>query len=262
MISNSSIIPPNRVKQKLQQGNSVFGTFVVEFRQASVMQLLADAGFDFATIDNEHGAFSLETIADLSRAAVLLGITPIVRIPDISYPYIAQTLDIGAQGLMVPRITNADQVKNIVRWLQYPPHGERGNAMERGLSQFRSGSVSLAIEEIPKQILLIIQIETQQAIEAIEEILSVPGVDAALIGPNDLSIAMGLPGQQDHPVVQSAIRNTIMACEQHGVVPGIHMGNLDLALYWSKQGMRLVSTGSEVAFLSRAAQASVQKLRG
>lgn len=108
---STSIIPPNRIKQALQAGQAVAGTMVVEIRQPAVMQLLANAGFDFVIIDNEHGAFNLETIADLSRTAIYVGLTPLVRIPDLTYPYVAQTLDAGAQGIMAPRITEPEQVR-------------------------------------------------------------------------------------------------------------------------------------------------------
>ncbi len=260
-VDQPSIIPQNTCKRKLQSGVSVVGTFVIEIRQPAVMQWLANAGFDFVFIDNEHGAFSNETIADLSRMGVLLGLTPIVRIPDITYPYIAQTLDIGAQGLMVPRITSPAQVHQILNMLRYPPQGERGNAMERGLTQFRSGSVPQALEDIQREILLVIQVETIEAVESIDEIVSIPGVDAALIGPNDLSIAYGVPGEVDHPSVQQAIRKTIQACQRAGVAPAIHMPRLELAAYWTGQGMRMISTGSEAGFMVRAAKASIESIR-
>jgi 2-dehydro-3-deoxyglucarate aldolase/4-hydroxy-2-oxoheptanedioate aldolase len=256
-----SIIPPNPVKQILQNGGSVVGTFVVEFRQPAVMQLLKNAGFNFVTIDNEHGAFSMETVADLARTAVWLGVTPIVRIPDNTYPYIAQTLDVGAQGLMVPRITHADQVRQIVKMLRYPPEGERGNAMERGLTQYRSGNVPQALEDLQQATLLIIQIETSQAIENLDEILSVEGVDVALVGPNDLSIALGYPGQIDHPAVHDAIEHVIRSCGSHAVCPGIHMGKTEMAVYWASQGMRFISTGSEAAYIQRGGAAAVGALQ-
>jgi 2-dehydro-3-deoxyglucarate aldolase/4-hydroxy-2-oxoheptanedioate aldolase len=261
MTNQPTFIPTNHAKNILNSGGSVTGTFVVECRQPSIMQMLKNAGFDFVTIDNEHGAFSIETIADLSRTAVWLGLTPIVRIPENSYSHLCQTLDVGAQGLMVPRITHADQVRSIVRMIHYPPEGERGNAMERGLTQFRTGDVARALCDLEKEILLIIQIETRQALENLEEILSVKGVDAVLVGPNDLSISLGYPGHPDHPVVQESIQRIIQVCQAHRVTAGIHMGKIELAVYWASQGMRLVSTGSEVAFIQRAGAAAVSALQ-
>ena len=127
-----SIIEHNRMKQALQNGQSVVGTMVVEIRQPAVMQLLANAGFDFVIIDNEHGPFNIETIAELSRAAIYAGLTPIVRIPDLAYPYVAQPLDSGAQGIMQPRVYDAAQVRQAVEMMKYPPLGRRGSALSRG----------------------------------------------------------------------------------------------------------------------------------
>jgi 2-keto-3-deoxy-L-rhamnonate aldolase RhmA len=256
-----SIIPPNRLKRALQESRPLIGTFVVEFRQPAVMQLLANAGFDFVFVDNEHGAFSMESVGELSRAAVLLGISPIVRVPDIAYPYIAQTLDVGAQGIMIPRVTDARQVREVVQKMRYPPLGERGSALERGLTQFKAGPVVEVMQSVHAETMLVVQIETCQALEAIDEIVAVPGVEAVLVGPNDLSIALGVPGQMEHPILKDAIQRTISACQKTGVFPAIHLGDPRLAAYWASRGMRLVSTGSEVSFIMRAGRESVEILR-
>ena len=246
---NSSIIPPNRIKRALKEGQSVVGTMVVEIRQPAVMQLLANAGFDFAIIDNEHGAFNIETIADLSRTAVQVGVTPLVRIPDLTYPHIAQTLDAGTQGIMLPRVTNVEQVREAVQFMKYPPMGIRGSALSRGYTNFKSAPVDQAMAEVDQETMLVVQIETRQAVENMEEIITVPGVDVALIGPNDLSIAHNVPGQINGPEVRSIIESTIAICQKHDVIPAIHINEVDLAVSWAKQGMRLISSGSEAGLL-------------
>jgi 2-dehydro-3-deoxyglucarate aldolase/4-hydroxy-2-oxoheptanedioate aldolase len=227
---------------------------IAEFRQPSVVQLLANAGFDFVIIDNEHGAFNLETIADLARTAIYVGVTPIVRVPDLAYPYIAQSLDAGAQGLMVPRISTASQVHEVVQMMKYPPVGMRGSALSRGYTQFKGGPVAEVMAQVNEETLLIVQVEMRGAVENIDVIVSIPGVDVALIGPNDLSIALGVPGQQNHPTVQAAIQKTIDACQRHSVFPAIHMNDLSLAVHWAKQGMRLVSSNAEIGLLVKAGQ--------
>ena len=127
-----SAVPPNRLRQKLAAGRTVIGTMLVEMRQPGIMTLLANAGFDFVLIDNEHGPFSVETIADLSRAARDNGVTPIVRIPELTYAHVAQSLDGGAQGIMLPRVTARAQVEECVRYIKYPPEGRRGAVLARG----------------------------------------------------------------------------------------------------------------------------------
>ena len=113
-----SIIPQNRLKRLLREGKSVIGTMLVEVRQTSVMQVFSNAGLDFVIIDNEHGAFNIETISNLSRAARQVGVTPVVRVPEWSYAHITQPLDSGAQGIMAPRITEAGQVREILQMMK------------------------------------------------------------------------------------------------------------------------------------------------
>lgn len=256
-----SIIPPNKIKQALKEDRPVIGTMVVESRQVAVMQFLANAGFDFAIIDNEHGPFTIETIAELSRAARHHGLTPVVRVPDIAYPLIAQPLDAGAQAIMIPRITEAGQVRQAIQMMKYPPLGSRGSALSRGYTGFRSGSVVEAMAQANEETMLIVQIETRQALENREEIIALPGVDAALIGPNDLAIALGVPGQLNHPDMQSAIQAMIATCQQHNVVPALHINDLELARYWAGQGMRLLSFKSEVGLMMQAGQEAALALR-
>src|SRR3990172_12006365 len=117
----SSIIPENRLKKQLREGKSGIGTMLVEVRQPSIMQVLANAGLDFVIIDNEHGAFNIETISDLCRSARKLGVTPVVRVPEWSYAHVTQPMDSGAQAIMAPRITDPQQVVEILHMIKYPP---------------------------------------------------------------------------------------------------------------------------------------------
>ncbi len=255
------IIAPNLMKQAIKAGQNPIGTMIAEIRQPAVVQLLANAGFDFAIIDNEHGGFTIETIADLSRTAKYVGVTPLVRIPDVAYPYIAQVLDAGAQGVMLPRITEAAQVAEAVQCMKYPPVGRRGLALSRGHTNFRSGSIPDAMERTNEETLLIVQIETRPAIDALDDILSLPGVDVALIGPADLSIALGVPGQMEAPALTEAIETMVAACRRHGVAPAIHMNDLALATYWAKNGMQVLSSNAETGLMMQAGRAVTGALR-
>ena len=246
-----SVITPNLMKQALQKGQSVVGTMVCELRQPAVMQLLKNAGFDFVIIDNEHGPFNIETIADLSRTAKQIGLTPMVRVPDLFYPFIAQSLDSGAQGVMVPRIFNAGQVREAVQMIKYPPVGRRGSALARGFTNFKSGAVAEVMAQANEENVLIIQIETAESIENIEEITAVPGADIALVGPNDLSIALGIPGQLDSPKLHAAIEKVIETCQKNNVYPALHINSIEWGTHWAGKGMRLLSLFSEAGLLTR-----------
>jgi 2-keto-3-deoxy-L-rhamnonate aldolase RhmA len=260
-MNTPSIIPPNRMKQALKAGQPVIGTMLVELRQPSVMQILKAAGFDFVIIDSEHGPFNDETIADLSRAARQLDLTPIVRVPDMQYPYIARALDGGAQGIMLPRVTDAVHVQEAVSYMKYPPMGRRGCAFARGSTDFRGGPLAESMRAANEETLFMVQIETVEALEDIDSILEVPGVDAALLGPTDLSIALGEPGQIDSPVMQDAIRKTIAACQRHDVAPAIQLLDLDAAAAWADSGMRVLSLFSEMTLLLRGGAAVASTLR-
>lgn len=255
-----TIIPPNRMKSLLRAGKSVAGTMLVEFRQPSVMQALKNAGYDFATIDMEHGVFDYESVADLSRFGRHIGITPLVRVPDKAYPYIARALDVGAQGIMVPRLRSAKDVREVVKVIKYPPFGERGCSFGRGHTDFHGGPLPENMRAANEETLLIVQVETRGAIDAIEEIAAIRGVDVLLIGPTDLSIDLGVAGQLDAPQLLEAINLTLAVCRKHGVAPGIQVTDLQWLIHWAEQGMTVLSSFSEVALLQRGGISVLQEL--
>ena len=257
-----SIIAKNQTKARLQSGKPVLGTMLAEIRQPAIMQVLANAGFDFVIIDNEHGPFSIESVAELSRAAVYAGITPVVRVPDLLYPYLAQSLDVGAQAIMLPRIYNADQVKQALEIVKYPPVGARGCATSRGHTSFQPRSVVEFMAASNEEHLLVVQIETASSVEQVEEIVSMPGVDVAFVGPNDLSISLGVPGQMDSPVLDAAIQKVIDACQRHNVAAAIQTNAPETAAGWVERGMNMVSISSELGLLTSAGLAATSNARG
>jgi 2-dehydro-3-deoxyglucarate aldolase/4-hydroxy-2-oxoheptanedioate aldolase len=256
-----SLIPPNRLKQRLANGHLVVGTMVAEIRQSAVVQCLANAGIDWIIIDNEHGAFSMETIGELSRTARLLDVTPIVRVPALTYEQIAQSLDSGAQGVMLPRVTSADEVRFAVSCVKYLPAGRRGSAAGRGHTNFKAGDVVQMMADSNRETFVIVQIETREAVAKLDEILAVPGVDAALIGPNDLSIALGVAGKMRDPALEAAIEQMQAACARHRVYPAIHTNDVSLSAEWGRRGMRLVSISTELGFLQKAAREAADAIR-
>lgn len=256
-----TIIPPNRLKKILAEGQCAVGTMVVELRQPAVTQMLSNAGFDFIIIDNEHGAFNIETIAELSRASRHVNVTPIVRVPESTYTYIAQSLDAGAQGIMIPRITKPKDVQDVVEMMKYPPIGRRGCVVARGHTEFKSGPLLETFERANAESMLVVQIETAEAVDNIEEILSVRGVDVAFIGPTDLSMALGIPGEMDNPKLHAAIFEIIGHSCRLGIHPAIQMNILAHALFWAERGMKMVSFNSEVGMLTRAATDATSSIR-
>lgn len=255
-------VPPCRLRVVLQGDRLAVGTMVTELHQTSLLTLLAQAGFDFVILDWEHGAFSLETIAFLCRAARETGMTPIVRPPELTYAWITQPLDAGAQGIMLPRVTRRDQIESALAYMKYPPQGRRGAVLARGHTRFLAGPLEPTLAALNQESFLIVQIETREAVDQVDELLAVPGVDAALVGPTDLSLALGVPGQFDHPTLTGAIERTLAACLRHRVVPAIHTNEVELTAAWARRGMRLVSFSSEIGILFQGARAAVTAIRG
>lgn len=205
--------------------------------------------------------FSNESVADLCRYAVALNLTPIVRVADLSYSLIAQSLDGGAQGLVFPRIYTADQVKTIVSWSRYPSIGVRGSAMWRNYSRWQGGPVKLAMETHNKETLLFFQIETKEAMENLSNILSIDGVDGVLVGPNDLSINLGVPDDWDGQIMQDALKRIVKECKEHHVISGIHISDTQQSIQYHKMGYQLLSANSETGFIAGGATQHVQSVK-
>lgn len=252
---------PNQVKRKLQAGEAVFGTMISDLRSPTVIQMLAYAGYDFVFIDMEHGPYDMETVADLIRVARLSGIAPFVRVPDLSYPFLARPLDAGAQGLMIPRVETRQQVEYIVDCMRYPPVGSRGCSVNKGHNDFRSEPAETFCPTANGEVMVIVQIERVAAINDIEGLLSVPGVDAAVIGPNDLSLSLGVSSNPMTPAIVEAIGKVAAAGAKYGVHTGIHVGDLEVIRYWAERGMRILAHSSGLGFLSAGANESVASLR-
>ncbi|HTP80596.1 MAG TPA: aldolase/citrate lyase family protein [Bacteroidota bacterium] len=257
----SSPIQPNRLRQIFQSGGAAVGTMLVEIRQPAVMQLMANGGFDFVIIDNEHGPFDIETIADLSRMARLVGITPIVRVPDLTYAEVTRPLDAGAQGIMVPRIVGPEQVREAVQMMKYPPTGRRGSVMARGHTEFKGGDVSQMMSDSNRETMLVVQIETRQALDRIDEILSVEGVDVGFVGPNDLSIALGVAGKLESDPMNQSVAQVVQACRKHRVIPAIQANELSIGLRWAAAGMRMLSYNSEAGLMVKSASDATTALK-
>jgi 2-dehydro-3-deoxyglucarate aldolase/4-hydroxy-2-oxoheptanedioate aldolase len=167
------------------------------------------AGFDFVFIDMEHSPFGLETIADMIQTAREAEIVPVVRVPQLEYAFVCRVLDQGARGVIVPRVDTPRQVRDLVSWMRYPPQGVRGFAATVQQTDHRPVAPSAFIEASHGEILCVIQIERKRALENLDEMLSLAGVDVACLGYMDLSVDLGIPGQLDHPAMVAAIERLI-----------------------------------------------------
>lgn len=252
---------PNLTLNRLRSGEVVLGAAIQHFRSAEVPRVFAAAGFDYVFVDGEHTGFNLETIQDLIAASLQAEITPIVRVSELLYSQVARYLDVGAQGIILPRVESRRLLEDAMSWTKFPPRGKRGYGVMAPLLDYEQPSFPEIIEHLNENTLVVVQFETRLAMECADELLSVEGIDVAMIGPSDLSISLGVPGDFEHPALVESINRFIDACNAHAVFPGIHCRSSADAKRWIERGMRLVGCGSEHGLLLENAKATAMNLR-
>jgi 2-dehydro-3-deoxyglucarate aldolase/4-hydroxy-2-oxoheptanedioate aldolase len=251
----------NHTKTRLTEGKTVFGCGLQQYRSSEIPRLFAAAGFDYVFIDMEHGLFDLETVHDMISASVAAKITPIVRVGELLYSLVARVLDAGAQGIIFPRVEDVRTLENALSWTKFPPLGQRGFGVMPHLIDYQNQSFDTIVEHINATTLVVVQFETRTAMERADELLAVKGFDVAMVGPADLSVSLGVPGQFDSPLLVDTIKAFIEKCNRHGIVPGIQTRTVAQARKWAERGMRLVGAGGEHSLLLEAARVAVAELR-
>jgi len=210
----------------------------------------------------KHGStFDLETVHDMIRASVDAGITPIVRVAELLYSLVARLLDAGAQGIILPRVEDPALLREALSWMRFPPAGKRGYGINPTMLHYEARSFPDIIDHVNRNTLSVVQFETTTAMERADETLSLPGFDIAMVGPADLSISLGIPGQFDHPLLVSTVDALIEKCNRHGVVPGIQTRSLAMSKFWAERGMRFIGTAAEHALLLEKSKETVAQLR-
>lgn len=243
------------VKQKLNQGKAVIGGWL-QISHPSAAEAMNHCGYDFLTVDAEHGDCDLTAITNTMRG---MGDTPaFVRVRENDTIAIRQALDNGAQGVIVPLVETAEQAQKAVAAAKYPPTGIRGFAYTRanGWGAEFDDYTARANNEIA----VIVMIETARAIDNIDEILSVEGLDGVLIGPYDLSGSLGVIGQTEHPLVVAAQYKMLTACLKHNKAAGIHLVTPSQSSVQDviARGFRLLVLGMDTVFIARYAQDAIR----
>ena len=253
----------NTLKEKLSLGKRPLGTFVGTGSPA-VVECLGCAGLDFVILDNEHSPIEAETTAALVRAAELRNITPLARIREISRPAILKLLDVGVQGLIIPDVRSADDIRRIVSYAKYSPVGQRGFCPSRkdGWGTDPQCDVLDTMAHYNAETLVIPQCETAEALADIETIAAMDGVDGIFIGPFDLSISMGIPGDFENPMFRAALERILAACRAAGKPCLIFTGDGAGAAARFAQGYDGVAMGLDATLLIGGVQAQIKLSRG
>jgi 2-keto-3-deoxy-L-rhamnonate aldolase RhmA len=256
----------NHVKEKLARDEIVASMTVRLVRGIEIARIAKTAGFDSLYIDLEHCSFSLDTTGQICMAALSAGITPLVRVPANTPEYISRVLDGGALGVIAPHVRSAADARAVVAAAKFTPLGDRGATAGLPHLEYRNYPASEANPALNDATMVVIMLETLEALDRVEEIAAVEGVDMMLVGTNDLTAEMGIPGKYDEPRVRQAYERVIAACRAHGKHIGV--GGLasrpDLVAEYVRLGARYVSTGTDLSFLTAACAArakAVHELR-
>ena len=254
---------PNHALRQLRAGKLAIGLGVNSSRTVGIATLAKTAGFDWLFIDGEHGSLDTDTAAQLSTAALAVGVTPIVRVAGFEHWHASRVLDNGAQGIVFPHVDDAAAAKRVADHCRYPPVGRR--SMGGALAQLGYAAVPVAdaARMMNEETLVVVMIESPQGVQNADEIAAVKGVDALLIGTNDLCFEMGIPGQFNDPKVKEAYTKVIGACRKHGKFPGMGgMYTAELLERHISMGVQLILSGSDAALLMQAGTARAGLVRG
>lgn len=254
----------NKILEKYKQGVPSIGTFS-HLRSMNAVECLGSTGLDYVVIDMEHSATDISEAQTYMTAADAAGLTPIVRIPEVSRGAVLKSLDAGAKGVIVPGIETVEQVKTLISYAKFKPLGNRGYCPTRdgawGFGAVYADGMNAYMESCNAQTLLLPQCETMGALEHIEEITALDGVDGIMVGPFDLSIAMGINGQFDNPDFKAALTRICKACKDHGKLSMIFTGTLDVSILRAKEGFDSIMYGVDLAALVGHYKDVVEKFR-
>ncbi len=240
-----------------------WGGSMIEYMTPQVVRTLARAGYEWIWIDNEHGYQSYESIVNVTRTADDVGIVPLLRVTQRDYARIAQALDMGVGGIIVPRIETPEQVRMIIDCAKYPPIGKRGFGMRPSLWGTRKMSMEERMADQNEKRFLVAQLESPLGIENLEKMLEVAEghLDAVFFGPSDFQVSIGKVDNSDNPEVVQAERHLTSVCAKYGVSSGIPATSIQVAKKWIELGFNLITYKSDDQFMVDGAFDGREELR-
>ena len=252
----------NTAKNRLESGELALGIGLRQARTADIGKIMKTCGYDWLFIDMEHNSMSIDTAAQISVAAQDAGIAPIVRVPGFQHFHASRALDGGAQGVVVPHVDTAEVAAEMVSNCKYPPVGRRSVTGRLPQVNFEAHPQDEVTRSVNNATLVVVMVETPTAVENVEAIAAVPGVDSVLVGTNDLCTEMGIPGAVGDARIQEIMERVVAACRAHGKHPGLGgVYEPPLMERYIRMGMRLVLCGSDLTMMMAAAQERSGRIR-
>jgi 2-keto-3-deoxy-L-rhamnonate aldolase RhmA len=248
----------NLFKSLIQSGKPAIGSWIA-FADPYSVELMADAGFDWLLIDTEHVPIDRQALRTILVSMKGSASAAIVRLSSNSQDHFQTALDLGAQGVVVPMINTREDAARAVGFCRYPPLGIRGFSPTRASRYFQD--LRAYAEKANDEIALIIQIETPQAVESMDEILKTESIDGIFIGPSDLASFMSRPAQTDHPDVQRIVDKAIDRARDHSIPFGLPTWSAEECLRYVNRGGQILTVGSDLQYLGRAARAGLTEVR-
>lgn len=246
------------LKKRLKQGDTLNGCWL-NLGSSLTAEIVGLAGFDWVLIDLEHGAGSEKDVLYQLQALAHTPVGAVVRVESAESQRIHRVLDMGAEGIMCPKITNPADARKVVSGLHYPPHGNRGVAKMVRATGFGQQFAEY-YQEAQENILGVVQIETVEVLNHLDEVAAIEGVDVLFIGPADLSMELGIFGQFDHPRFKEALQETVNAAQKAGKATGILFFNPDDYQRYHDLGIRLIACGADATFVADGARNLAKKL--
>ena len=262
--SQRQLISPwvNPVTRALRAGRVCIGALSITFPGPAVAQIAGQAGFGFLYFDMEHSGLTMSDVDPICTAAKLAGTVPLAGPSGIADFLISRTLDNGAMGVIAPHVSTREETELVVNACRYAPAGTRGLITLGTHTGFEHPDAAAWIEAQNRELLVAVKVESAPGIENVEEIAAVPGLDAILVGPGDLSATMGIPGRMDHPRLEQAIERMLAACRQNGIAGGPHVGSAEAVRKWADRGATFMSYGMDGAMLLEASRRAVEGISG
>ena len=238
------------LKNKITSCRQIRGAMIFEFFSPGIPIILKNAGCEFIIFDMEHGGLSLEQFKTLAIISNSNNIAPFIRIPEVSYNYVARALDLGASGIMIPMINTPDDALKIVNASKYPPKGKRGAGFGFAHDNYINKNPLSYIKKANNSKINIIQIETKTALDNVREIASINGVDCLWVGHFDLTNFLGIPGDFTSKIYLNAINKIVAAANLYKKSIGIMVNSKAELETYSKLGFNIIAVGTEMNILS------------